>query len=114
MLSDKVIPGLADRNAISPGRLIVEAVCRHFGVSTDYPMQKPVPGKKPSPVLVRQIIMKLQKENTNMSLREIGLPYGKDHSTVVSACKSIDNRIETYKSFAREWAEILGKCGIEE
>ena len=43
----------------------------------------------------KQIAMYLSKEMTNSSLKTIGLHFGgRDHSTVVHACNSIENAKE--------------------
>ena len=52
--------------------------------------------------LSRQIIMFLSRELTNLSLKKIGIELGKrDHSTVIHACKIIEERIEKNPSFKK-------------
>ena len=65
-------------------------------------------------VQVRQIAMKLSKDNTRSSLAMIGMEIGdKDHSTAIHACKTIQNLIETDKKFREQYEEIEYKLGIK-
>ena len=58
-------------------------------------------------VQVRQVAMKLSKDNTRSSLATIGMNIGdKDHSTVLHACKTIGNLLETDKRFKIQYQEI--------
>lgn len=51
-------------------------------------------------VSARQIIMYLSKKYTNASYKEIGESFGgRDHSTVIHACKAVKDQIETNKLF---------------
>lgn len=55
----------------------------------------------------RQLAMYLCKELTTMSLKSIGQAVGgKTHATVLHACKTITNRIETNKDFQAELDKI--------
>ena len=48
----------------------------------------------------RQMSMLLSRENTDMSLASIGdLHEGKDHATVIHACKTIKSLIDTNSNF---------------
>ena len=50
--------------------------------------------------LPRQIVMYLSRELTNASFVNIGMHLGgRDHSTVIHACKSIENKIINNKDF---------------
>lgn len=65
----------------------------------------------------RQMSMKLIKDNTALSLKDIGLNYyskrngfksqlGKDHTTVISAIKTIDNLLSYDKSVIDKYQRI--------
>lgn len=55
----------------------------------------------------RQEAMYFAKKFTKLSLREIGKLIGdKDHATVLHACRTINNLIETNKNFKEEIEKI--------
>ena len=59
-------------------------------------------GRSQEIALSRQIIMFLSRELTSLSLKKIGIELGKrDHSTVIHACKIIEERIEKNPSFKK-------------
>jgi len=50
----------------------------------------------------RMVAMYLAREYTNLSLKTIGIYFGgRDHSTVVHACKNIEERFEKEEPFSR-------------
>ena len=63
--------------------------------------------------LARQIIMYLSRELTNLPLSKIGEKLGKrDHSTVVHACKLIENKINddaVFKNQIDDYLSVLSK-----
>ena len=68
---------------------ITKAVCDHLNIAENKIRDKT---RKKEIVHARQIAMYLSKEMTNASLKTIGLHFGgRDHSTVVHACASIEN-----------------------
>ena len=67
---------------------ITKVVCEHLGVAENKIRDKT---RKKEIVLARQIAMYLAKELTLSSLKTIGLHFGgRDHSTVIHACNSIE------------------------
>ncbi len=57
--------------------------------------------------LARQVAMYLAKQHTKSSLSAIGLAIGgRNHATVLHACKTITNMLDTDKEFAKQLAEI--------
>ena len=66
--------------------------------------------------LARHIIMFLARELTGLSLKNIGLSLGKrDHSTVIHACKMIEDKRKTIASFnklIKEYKKDLKKYSI--
>ena len=56
----------------------------------------------------RQVAMALSKELTNHSLPEIGKAFGgRDHSTVVHACKRIKGLQESDSDIAEDYKNLL-------
>jgi len=82
---------------------ITKIVCEHLGVAENKIRDKT---RKKEIVLARQIAMYLAKELTLSSLKTIGLHFGgRDHSTVIHAC----NSIEDYKSKDSSFEDIVGE-----
>jgi hypothetical protein len=83
---------------------ISKAVCSYFNVPIE--MFNSVTRKREI-VQARQITMYFCKKKTKASFATIGLHVGdKDHATVMHACKTVDNLIETDKKFASQIDEI--------
>ena len=60
-------------------------------------------------VQARQVTMYLSKKYTDCSLSNIGKIVGKkDHATVLHACKTVKDQIETSKDFAASVEAIEG------
>jgi chromosomal replication initiator protein len=67
---------------------ITKIVCEHLGVAENKIRDKT---RKKEIVLARQLAMYLTKDLTHSSLKTIGLHFGgRDHSTVIHACNSIE------------------------
>ncbi|MDX1426830.1 MAG: helix-turn-helix domain-containing protein, partial [Salegentibacter mishustinae] len=82
--------------------IITKNVCNHLGVAENKIRDKT---RKKEIVLARQIAMYLSKELTKSSLKTIGLHFGgRDHSTVIHAC----NTIEQQKFKDKSLNELLG------
>ncbi|MBQ9202919.1 MAG: chromosomal replication initiator protein DnaA [Prevotella sp.] len=83
---------------------ILERVCGHYGVS-----QQQVVGRsrKRDYVLVRQISMYLAQKYTKMTASRIGqFIGGRDHSTVIHSCSTIEQRLKIDKAFSAEMTSI--------
>ena len=64
-------------------------------------------------VQARQIAMYFSKKLTKSSLASIGMQCGgKDHATVLHACKTVNNLIDTDKTFRKYIAELDGKLNV--
>ncbi|HEB75176.1 MAG TPA: chromosomal replication initiator protein DnaA [Nitrospirae bacterium] len=60
--------------------------------------------------LPRQIAMYLSREHTDLSLNDIGKNFGgKDHATVIYACRQIEKRKNTDESFNRIIESLVNK-----
>ncbi|MFW5767741.1 MAG: chromosomal replication initiator protein DnaA, partial [Bacteroidota bacterium] len=76
---------------------IQKIVCNYFGMSVDKLNSKT---RKREVVQARQIAMYFAKNMTKSSLASIGSSIGgKDHATVLHACKTVNNLIDTDKRF---------------
>ena len=85
---------------------IQKIVSEYFGLSVEQMNSKT---RKRNIVQARQLAMFLAKAHTKTSLTTIGLHCGnKDHATVLHACKTVQNLIETDKEF-KGYADDLEK-----
>jgi len=83
---------------------IQQIVCDYFGLAVDSLQSKT---RKREIVQARQVAMYFSKSLTNSSLSTIGSKIGKkDHATVLHACKTVNNLIETNKDFKNKMREI--------
>jgi len=89
---------------------ITRVVCEHLGVAENKIRDKT---RKKEIVLARQIAMYLAKNLTLSSLKTIGLHFGgRDHSTVIHACNSIEDYKVTDPSFGKILDEIKNKVEL--
>ena len=85
---------------------IQKVVCDYFKLPIELLKSKT---RKREVVQARQIAMYFAKSLTKSSLANIGMHCGgKDHATVLHACKTVNNLIDTDKHF-RKYIEDLGK-----
>lgn len=83
---------------------IQKVVCNYFSMSVDLLSSKT---RKREIVQARQIAMYFAKCMTKASLASIGASIGgKDHATVLHACKTVNNLLETDKRFKSDLEEI--------
>ena len=83
---------------------ILEKVCNHYGVSQQNVFSR---SRKRDFVLVRQISMYLAQKYTKMPASRIGqLIGGRDHSTVIHSCSTIEQRLKVDKMFGAELSSI--------
>ena len=76
---------------------IQKLVCEYFEVPVEMVKSKT---RKREIVQVRQISMYLAKSHTKTSLKSIGQFFGgRDHSTVIYACQTVEDLIDTDKKF---------------
>lgn len=86
---------------------IQSLVCEYFEVPIDMVKSKT---RKREIVQARQISMYLAKLHTKTSLKSIGAFFGgRDHSTVIYACQTVDDLIDTDKKFKAYVADIQKK-----
>jgi len=83
---------------------IQHIVCDHFNLPLDMLLSK---SRKREIVQARQIAMYLSKFHTRESLQNIGRKIGnRDHATVLHACKTVSNLMDTDKSFKAGLKEL--------
>ncbi len=79
---------------------ILEVVCRHYNVSQQNVFSK---SRKRDYVQARQVSMYLAQKLTKMPTSRIGqLIGGRDHSTVIHSCSTVEERLKVDKSFVDE------------
>jgi chromosomal replication initiator protein len=86
---------------------IQKLVCEYFEVPIEMVKSKT---RKREIVQARQISMYLSKSHTKTSLKSIGAFFGgRDHSTVIYACQTVEDLIDTDKKFKAYVADIQKK-----
>jgi chromosomal replication initiator protein len=86
---------------------IQELVAEHFSVPVDKLQGKT---RKRQVVIARQLSMYLAKNLTDKSLKAIGETFGgRDHSTVIYSCKTVQDLMETDVIFKDTVSEIEKK-----
>jgi chromosomal replication initiator protein len=89
---------------------IQKVVCSYFNIGVEQLQSKT---RKREIVQARQVAMYFSKSLTKSSLATIGTQIGgKDHATVLHACKTVNNLIETDKRFRLQIDEIEKKLKI--
>ena len=83
---------------------ILKVVCTHYDMDEASIHNK---SRKREYVQARQIAMFLAKKYTDFSTAKIGMIIGgKDHATVLHACKCVENQVSVDKAFKAELIEI--------
>ncbi len=89
---------------------IQKLVCEYFNISVDDVKSKT---RKREIVQARQIAMYFAKDLTKASLKNIGSHFGnRDHSTVIHACQTVNDLIETDKKFRYDVDELAKRIKI--
>ena len=89
---------------------IQKVVCDYFNLSPDLLQSKT---RKREIVQARQIAMYFSKSLTKSSLASIGAMIGgKDHATVLHACKTVNNLMDTDKRFKSQIESIEKKLKV--
>ena len=63
-------------------------------------------------VVARTVYFKLCRDYTSFSLQGIGTTLKKDHATVLHACKTVNNLVDTDKQFKGYIADIEKKLSL--
>jgi len=89
---------------------IQQLVCEYFDIAPDLIRSKT---RKREIVQARQVAMYFCKQFTQHSLKSIGLHFGgRDHTTVIHACRSVDNLMETDPKFREIIEELRHKISL--
>ncbi len=89
---------------------IQKLVCDFYNVSVDSVKSKT---RKREIVQARQIAMYFAKDLTKASLKNIGTHFGnRDHSTVIHACQTVNDLIDTDKKFRHDVEELNKRIRI--
>lgn len=89
---------------------IQKVVCDYFNIQIDQLQTKT---RKREIVQARQIAMFFSKNLTKSSLANIGMLIGgKDHATVLHACKTVNNLMDTDKQFRQYMEDIQKKLKV--
>jgi len=89
---------------------IQKLVCDYFSIGVDLVKSKT---RKREIVQARQIAMYFAKDMTKASLKNIGSHFGnRDHSTVIHACQTVNDLIETDKKFRYDVEELSKRIKI--
>lgn len=72
-------------------RYVAQAVAEHFSLPVDLIWDY---DRRPVVARARMLAMKLCREQLLMSTVDIGKAFGRDHSTVISACNRITPSVE--------------------
>lgn len=84
---------------------IISEVARNYSIQeTDILSQR----RTATIALARQVAMYIAKETTELSYKSIGESFGKDHTTVLYACRAIEQRIK-HDPFEKEIIEEIIK-----
>ncbi|RLD30268.1 MAG: chromosomal replication initiator protein DnaA, partial [Bacteroidetes bacterium] len=87
-----------------------KVVCEYYNISLELIQSKT---RKREIVQARQIAMYFSKSLTKSSLATIGAKIGgKDHATVLHACKTVNNLIDTDKRFKMQVNELEKKLKV--
>jgi chromosomal replication initiator protein len=73
-------------------RIVIIAVCEHFSISEEWLKKR---GRKRPMVERKYICMYLLRKYTKLQLSIIGEMFGLDHTTVIHACQSVPDWMET-------------------
>ncbi|MFP4544239.1 MAG: chromosomal replication initiator protein DnaA [Candidatus Kapaibacterium sp.] len=102
-------------SALEPKSLTIDdikdAVSSYYKIQIDMLESK---SRKHEIALARQMAMYLAKQLTSMSLKSIGSTFGgRDHSTVLHSCQTIENYLVTDKSVKNACENLLNKLKCE-
>ncbi|PCH96193.1 MAG: hypothetical protein COB85_03855 [Bacteroidetes bacterium] len=90
---------------------IQKVVCDYFDLPIELLKSKT---RKRDVVQARQLAMYFSKSMTKSSLAKIGMHCGgKDHATVLHACRTVNNLIDTDKQFKTYVTDLQKKISIE-
>ena len=91
-------------NAKSKKKLSVEDFRKVYDkILEDYKLTDYSDGRRADVVCIRQAIMKIARNRTQMTLKQIGEIWGKDHSTVIHGLRRVNNAYDTNDELYLDW-----------
>lgn len=102
-----VIPGLKIRK-VRFQRIIMD-VAEQFDISTRLMIGK---GRQRKLVLARNMCMYIMKKYFNMTLKEVGKAFNRDHTTVIHAIKMFHQDREVNEQYNLDYEKIKQKLGL--
>lgn len=72
-------------------------------IIADYQLEAYANSRNADVVSIRQAIMRMARENTNLSLKQIGSIWGKDHSTVIHGLRRAADSYDTNDEIYLDW-----------
>jgi len=88
-------------------KLIIKTVFDYFGV-----VEGENKKRKREHVICRQVSMTILNEDLKYSTAQAGLPFGKDHATVLHAKKTINNLKDTDKKFKFDYQILKSRIDV--
>lgn len=99
------LTSMISRNANRKPSDELEKVAVYIGIPSKVINAK---SRKRELVESRQVAMYLSRRNTKESLNKIGAAIGgKDHATVIHACKTVEILLETDRQFREKWLPLI-------
>ena len=91
-------------NAKSKKKLSAEDFRKVYDkILDDYKLTNYADGRRADVVCIRQAIMKIARNRTKMTLKQIGEIWGKDHSTVIHGLRRVNNAYDTNDELYLDW-----------
>ena len=91
-------------NAKSKKKLSVEDFRKVYEIILeDYKLTDYADGRRADVVCIRQAIMKIARNRTQMTLKQIGEIWKKDHSTVIHGLRRVNNAYDTNDELYLDW-----------
>lgn len=72
-------------------------------IIADYQLEEYANSRNADVVSIRQAIMRVARENTNLTLKEIGSIWGKHYSTIIHGLANVKNAHETNDELYLDW-----------
>ena len=91
-------------NAKSKKKLSVQDFRKVYDkILDDYKLTDYADGRRADVVCIRQAIMRMARENTNLTLKEIGSIWGKHYSTIIHGLENVKKAHETNDELYLDW-----------
>lgn len=103
-LEAEVMHGTGSKHAVA---VITEVICRRFNLDLT---RLTSPGREQSVVLPRQIAFYLIRSMTGTPFERIGEYFGRDHGTIMHACHSVNDRMQTQPEFMERVKDLMKEC----